>query len=443
MTAGATAQVAAFASGLTSSEVPPVVLHEATRCFLNFTGCAIGGTGHELVPAIEQALLPWSGPALANLIGRNRRADPLLAALMNGSSASAHSFDDTHAQAIVHPGAPVGAAALALAQSRYATGTELVLAMVAGVETACRLSRAISVPPAEIDIAWYQTGVSGGAGAAAAAGRLLGLDADAMTAAIGIAVSQASGTRIMQGSMSMLMLAGHAAQCGLRAALLAARGVGSPVDSLEGRYGFAEAFSIRGNPGALTDGLGSRYELLANVYKPYPCGVVLQPVIDACLALRARQALDPGTIERVIVRVNPVALALADRRHPSGRTQAQVSLHHWTVMALVRGKAGLAEGTPAAIAEPAIVDLRDRVDPVGDAQMRKDSAEVTVQLHDGTRHVATGDRALAAPMTDAELDRKFREQALGVYPAERVETLLELLRRLPALDSVEVLGRHL
>jgi 2-methylcitrate dehydratase PrpD len=290
-----------YADDFNLSSLPPAALHEARRCFVNFVGCAIGGLSHEMMGMTASALLPFGGPATATVIGRRVRTDPLTAAVLNGASASVQSYDDCHLEAVIHPGAPIGAACLALGETKDISGAEFLAAFAIGVETICRLSKALSVTPAASNIAWYQTGVCGGVAAAVAAGRILRLTSAQMESAIGIAVSQASGSRVIQGSMCILFLAGHEAQVGVRAALLAQQGFQSPSQSIEGRYGFYEMFSLKPHSPSLIADFATRHEILALDYKFYPCGIVLRPIIDACLRLRERCSASMDHIKSVDV----------------------------------------------------------------------------------------------------------------------------------------------
>ena len=419
---GAAALIAGHVSAARIGDLPPEVVHEARRCFLNFVGCAAGGVDHDVVLAAHRALAPYAGPPVASLIGLGERTDPMLAAFVNGTSASAHSFDDTHAEAMVHASAPVCAAALAFAQERGSNGGEFLMAVALGVEVTCRLSKAISVAPAVGDICWYQTGITAGVGAAVATGKLLGLDAVQLRNAIGIAVAQASGIRILQGSMSMLMLAGHAAQCGMRASLLAQRGLESPSASIDGQHGFGEIYSTRAHLPWLTDDLGGRHEILSNAYKAYPCGVVLHPVVDACRDVAAQSALDPDAIESISVRVHPAALTLVDRPHPSSRTEGQVSLQHWSVMGLIADRLGLAQGMMPVLQDPGIAALRNKVHLLADEALRPDEAQVSVRLASG-RTLTSPIRRGCTPMTDSMLTGKFCEQAGVVMPSNIVDNL--------------------
>lgn len=424
---GATEIVSDYVARLRPGDLPAGVIHEARRCLMNFIGCAAGGYDHDVTKAVAGGLLDLSGPASSSMIGLARKADPLFAALYNGTSASAHSFDDTHGEAIVHAGSPVCAAALALAQGRGPQGRHFLIAIAAGVEVTCRLSKAISVAPAVGDIAWYQTGLTGGIGAAVASSVLLGLSAEQTANAIGVAVSQSSGTRIMQGSMAMLMLAGHTAQCGIRAALVAQRGLQAPASSIEGKYGFAELYAKTPHLAWLTDDLGSRHEILSNTYKSYPAGVVLHPVIDACREIRSKHSeIAHDAIESVLVHVPQSAVVLTDRLDPETRTAAQVSAQHWTAMALIAETIGLREGMLPALRDPASSALRHKIRLAADASLGRDGAQVLVRLKSGQEFKSSVYRG-CAPMNDKQIEEKFALQAAAVMPQDNVRKIAAAL----------------
>jgi len=425
-------------------DLPEVVRREARRAFVNILGCMIGGSRHQAVDITWRALEPFAGPPQATLIGRGTRTDLLTAALINGLSASVYTYDDTHSQAIVHPSAPVSAAVLALAEHRPVSGRRLLVAFALGVETVCRLSKAVSVAPARGSIAWSQTGITGGVGAAVASAKLLQLDTPALCRAIGIAASQGAGIRVMHGSMCTPMMPAQAAQVGLRAALLAKAGLTSSPRSLEGKYGFAECFAEKPDLSLLMEGLGQRFEILSNTYKPYPCGIVIHPMIDGCLQLRTEHALDHRQVEQIRIAANPAALALTDRPHPRGEFEAHVSLQHWTAAALIRGKAGVAECSDACINDADIAALRDRIAATADPAIAPDATDIAVLLRNGAtlarqvRHcIGSKDR----PMTDRELEAKFEALAEGILAPADINTLIRDCWRLETLgNAAELIG---
>jgi 2-methylcitrate dehydratase PrpD len=440
----ATARLAEYAVAARAGDLPEAARRETLRSFVNVFGCMVGGSRHEAVEVAERALLPFAGPPEATVVGRSRRTDVLLASLLNCLSSSVHTYDDTHAEAIIHPSGPAAAAALALAERMPVSGADFLLAFHLGVEAACRLSKAVSVAPAKGSIAWSQTGICCGIGAAVTAAKLLALNEKGMRRAIGIAASQAAGIRAMHGSMCTPMMPAHSAQAGLRAALLAEAGFTTSESALEARYGFAACFAESANLAALTDGLGERFEILANTYKPYPCGIVIHPMIDACLQLKREHAIDHAEVEKVSIRANPAALALCDRRHPRDEFEAQVSLQHWTAAALARGRAGVRECGEEAIREPAIASLRERVEATADPAVAPDSADVEIALSGGRkveRKLRHCIGSAARPMTDAELEAKFAGLAEGVLPAEATAQLIADCWRLDELGDAAALAR--
>lgn len=426
-------------------DLPDTVHREARRSLFNIIGCMFGGARHDAVERADRALTPFAGPPHATLFGRGRKTDLLHAALSNCLASSIYSFDDTHEQAVVHPSGPVAAAALALVERRPTAGPDFLTAFALGVEFACRLCKAVSVPPATGNFGWSGTGISGGIGAAIAAGRLLQLDPARMHHAIGIALSQASGFRAMHGTMSMSLMPAQTAQTGLRAALMAAEGFTSSAAPLEGRHGYFSVFAEQPDVDALVDGMGERFELLRNTYKPYPCGIVIHPIIDACLELHRAHAPDPTRIAHVAIQASPGAMALCNRPHPRDEIQAQVSLHHWTAVALLRGTARIRDmDTATAVRDPVLMTFQDKVEATLDASIAADAAVVTLSMIDGAQHVVRVEHGIGSasrPMSDAELEAKFIGQAEPVIGRSRVDVLVQKSWGVESLADVGDLAR--
>jgi 2-methylcitrate dehydratase PrpD len=426
------------------SDLPAPVQRETLRSFVNILGCTIGGARHEVVDLADTTLGEYAGAPHATVIGRGHKADALHACLINCLGSSIYSYDDTHAEAVVHPAGPVASAALALAERRPTNGADFLLAFALGVEMTCRLSKAISVSPAKGTIAWSQTGIAAGIGAAVAAAKLLRLDATRLQYAIGIALSQAAGFRVMHATMVSSLMPAQGAQTGLRAALLAERGFTASPAALEGRYGFLEVFAEQAHRPALADGLGERFEILRNTYKPYPCGIVIHPIIDAILQLRREHAIDAASVDRVLIKASPGAMALCDRRNPQNELQAHVSLYHWTAATLIRGTARIHELQDPTVQDPAVMAFQDKVEAIGDPSVTADSAEVTITLKDGRSHACRIDHCIgsaANPMTDAQLTRKFSELAEPVIGATRSKALIEQSWSVETMADVGELAR--
>ncbi|HYZ24460.1 MAG TPA: MmgE/PrpD family protein [Rhodopila sp.] len=439
------ARLAAYAAASQYEDLPPAVRREAVRSLFNIIGCMLGGAGHDGVGSALAALRPFLGRPDATLLGRAERADALHAALINCLSSSIYSFDDTHEQAVVHPSGPVAGAVLALAEIRAVPGRNLLAAFALGVEMECRLCKALTVPPAKGSMAWSGTGITGGFGAALAAGRLLGLDADRMRAAIGIALSQAAGFRALHGSLCTPMMPAHAAQTGLRAALLAQHGFTATAHALDGRYGYLSVFSEEPDLDALAGDLGERFEILRNTYKPYPCGIVIHPIIDACLDLRRNHGVTADGIVSVAIQASPAAMALCNNRTPTDELQAHVSLHHWSAVAFIRGTARIADmDTDTAVRDPVLMAFQNRIEAMLDPSLAADAAMVTVTLTDGARltsRIAHAVGSATRPMTNAELEEKFAGMAVPVIGEARTRALMARCWEVESLPDAGELAR--
>jgi 2-methylcitrate dehydratase PrpD len=443
---GITAALAQQVHALALADVPERARHAARRALVNIVGCCVGGARHAIVETAARTLMPYGGRPTSGLLGRPEKTDALTASLLNALSSAAYSFDDTHAETILHPTGVVVAALLAHAGHTPMRGDDFLLALTLGVDVASRISKAVSVAPAQGPIGWSQTGIAAGIGAVAAMAKVLQMDATQTGWAIGHAVQQASGLRVAHGTMSATLIFGNAAQSGLRSALLAQQGLSGPDAPLEGRYGFGELFASVPHLAHLSGAPGEHFEVEALAYKPYPCGIVIHATLDACLQLH-RQAGPGAQPVAVTLRVNPLALKLTGVRRPRTPLESHVSLFHWAAASLLRGSAGLPETQPDCIEDPQVATLRERVEAIADAQVGREQAIVDVTYADGRSlraQVLEARGSRGRPMTDDELDAKFRAQALPVLMTEAVDELQTRCRGLASLaDAGQELGAPL
>src|SRR6266567_6432254 len=314
--------------------------------------------GKAPVQRSRNSLSPFSGAATSAIIGRPERLDALGAAFVNAISANLLDFDDTHLDTIIHPAAPVAAPVLALAQARGCSGRDAITAFILGVEVECRIGNAVS--PAHYARGWHITSTCGVFGAAAACAKLLGLSADGIANAIGIAASQSAGIVENLPSAAKNVSVGNAARNGLFAALLAAEGYGASARAIEGPLGWARAMGDEPDLERLVGGLGNSWEIAKNTYKPYPAGIVFHAVIDACFKLRAQLGGAVDDILSVKVQGSALLLARGDRPVISER-DARVSIHHSVACVLQRGAAGVLEFSDSVVFRPDIVSLRQKV----------------------------------------------------------------------------------
>jgi 2-methylcitrate dehydratase PrpD len=422
------------------ADVPEKVRHEAARSLLNWVGCAVGGSRHETVERALSALSEFSGPREATVLGRGDRLDIMLAALMNGITSHTFDFDDTHLKTVIHPSGPVASAILALAERKPVAGADFVHAFILGVETECRIGN--SVYPEHYDVGWHITGTAGVFGAAAAAGRLLGLNEQQMVWALGIAATQSSGLREMFGSMAKPMHPGNAARNGLLSALLAKRDFTSSNQGIEARRGFAHVLSTSFKPGEITDRLGETWEIALNTYKPFACGIVEHPAIDGCIQLRNEHQLKAGDIESVSLKVHPLVLELTGKRAPQAGLEGKFSVFHSCAVALIHGAAGEAQYSDEAVRDPAVIALRDKVNAAVEQGVHEDQVHVAIRLKGGKvleKFVEHAVGSLDRPMSDADLESKFRGLAEGVLSKAETDKLIRLCWDVGGLgDAAEI-----
>jgi 2-methylcitrate dehydratase PrpD len=237
---------------------------------------------------------------------------------------------------------------------------------------------------------------------------------------------------------------GHAARCGLIAALLAERGFTSSDRGLEAPRGFAAVTSRTVDLAEITRDLGKTWELAWNAYKPFPCGIVLHAGIDGCVQLRSEYALTPEAIAAVQVRMHPLGLQLAGKPEPVTGLEGKLSVYHAAAVALLRGKAGVAEFTDGCVQDPAVLALRARVSTVSDETLDKAAAVVTVTLADGrvlAREVAHATGSLERPLTDADIENKVRELAPRAFSDCHAWDIIELAWSLERLNDANALLR--
>jgi 2-methylcitrate dehydratase PrpD len=406
-----TAQVSEFVAQHRWTDLPADVRREAKRSLLNYFAVALGGC---IEAPIEKALVTmrrFCGPATASIVGRSERSDLLNAAFVNAMSANVFDFDDTHPATIIHPTAPVAPAVFAFAETFGLSGQDLLLAFALGAEIECRIGNAVS--PGHYRRGWHITSTCGVFGAACAVGKALGLDARSIGWAIGNASVQACGLVEGLGTMSKSISVGNSARNGTLAALLAKDGFSGPEHPLEGAYGFLRVTSDNPDFAQITEGLGSRWELLKNTYKPYPVGVVLNPVLEACLALRRDADVDTSRIERIEIVGHPLLRERTDRPDVTTGRQSQVSAQHAVGVSLLRGTAGVDDFDDRSVAEPAIRALGRKVVFIDDPGYAVDAARVTLFQAGGMAIEYEVDHAYAGsarPMTDLDLHAKLASQ---------------------------------
>ena len=431
--------LARFVCGHASRGWGDAVEHEAHRTFYNWLGCAIGAAHHEAADAALAAVAMLEPAAQATVLGRAERVDMASAALVNGITSHTFDFDDTHLKTIIHPAGPVASAILALAEHRGAQGRDVIDALVLGIDVACRVGNAMY--PDHYDRGWHITGSTGMLGAAAGCARLLGLDEKQTAMALGIASSQPVGFREQFGTMTKPFHPGGAARAGLTSALLAKHGFTASPRALEAPRGFVQVTSDKRAWNEVTDELGDRFEISFNTYKPFACGIVIHPSIDACVQLR-EQGVTPDEVQSIELRVHSLVLELTGKKEPKDGLQGKFSVYHGCAAGLIYGRAGEEEFSDAVVNDPRVVALRNKVHATVDNTIHEAAVDVTAVLLNGSRvHVRVNHAigSLERPLSDAQLEAKFNALVVPVLGKDKAHAITATCWRLASLVDVREL----
>lgn len=431
-----TRQLAQFIADTRREDIPDEAMHQAKRSVMNFFAVALAGCRTAPVEIALSTLAPFSGGQQATLVGRNERIDALSAAFLNAAGANVQDFCDTHTRTVIHPTVPVVPPLLALSELRRITGPDLLFGTVIGNEIETRIGLAVS--PQHYSLGWHITSTCGVFGAAAAAGKLMGLDAQHLLWALGSAATQSSGLCECLGTASKSASVGNAARNGLLSALLAEKGFDGPSEPLAGVQGLYNAMGVPPDLSFLTDGWGETWQIMETSYKPYPCGFVINPVLDCVLDWQRDNA--GAAVTKVVVRGNPLLADRTDRPNVTSGRLSQVSVQHAVAAALVRGRAGPEEFSDACVADPAVAALRGKVDVVRDASFPTIAAAVDIVTADGkVHHLATqaARGSEANPMSDLALETKLRNAAAAWNPKHDIAPLVDAIW---ALDKTADVG---
>jgi 2-methylcitrate dehydratase PrpD len=424
------ATLSGFLASLDYAHIPAPVVARCEELFLDWIACALAGRGAPPIDAFEAyaaAMGPAGGPA--ELLTNRRRSSPLFAALVNGGASHVVEQDDLHNSSVLHPATVVFPAALATAQASGAGGREFIAACVAGYECGIRVGEFLGRSHYKV---FHTTGTAGTLAAAAAAGRLLRLDAERMQHCLGSAGTQAAGLWefLRDAADSKQLHTGKAAANGLTAAWLARAGFTGARRILEGPTGMAAGMSSDADPARLVDGLGTRWALAETSFKFHASCRHTHPAADALLELMRAHALRAADLERILCHVHQGAIdVLGPVTDPRTVHQAKFSMGFVLAQIALTGRAGLGEFTESALADAAARDLAGRVDMVLDpdidrAYPKRWIGRVVVTTRDGRTleaHVETPKGDPGNTLTRSELEDKALRLARWAGGASEAE----------------------
>ncbi|MEJ2885572.1 MmgE/PrpD family protein [Actinomycetospora aeridis] len=452
-TAGQAGRVAGFAAALDAADIPGEVLERARYLVLDAVGLAFASTAYRFSGVARDALTTFGGGAHP-VLGMPDRLSPRDAAVLNGVLVHGMDFDDTHIPAVTHVSAAALPAAISAATVAGASTRDLLAAYVLGVEVSARVG--LGGAGGFHDVGFHPTAVAGAFGAAVAAGRLTGLDAAGLAAAQGVVGSMAAGLLefLEDGSWTKRLHPGWAAMSGLTAAAFAKAGWTGPAAVYEGRFGlYATHLAGRATrPEAVSEGLGTQWELMRTAVKPYPICHFNHAFADAALLLRDEHGIAPADVRAIRCAIHPVPGKVVcqpaeNKWAPRDEYDAKFSLPFVVSAALSRGRFTLAELEDDALGDPEILALARRVEVTDDDEgLFPDaySGRVEIELADG-RVVAHREQVNRGhdrrPLTNAEIAEKFdgtigRVADAGV--ADRVrDAVLSLGDDRPAAEFAE------
>jgi len=444
--------IARFLCGLKLEEVPQGVVDKAKLVFLDTLGIALASSTMDFGRMVTNVARQLGGPNSSRLIGSPLKVAAANAVLANGTLAHGLDYDDTLEEAIVHTGCCAGMTALAVGEELRASGKAVLEAAIAGTEVMCKVGL---IAPGKFHArGFHPTALCSTFGAAAAAGKLLGLEPVQWIDALGLCGSQSSGIieYLADGTWTKRFHPGWSAHGGVIATMLAREGFRGPATVFEGQHGFYRAFGGADEyPFEKFNELGRTWEIPKLTFKSYPCGSISHPYMDCALTLKQKYAVASERVAEIVCRtaegpVHRLWEPLADKQRPTSSYGAKFSLPYSIAVMLIRGRAGLEEFSDEAIRDPEVLSLAKKVryelDPTIDYP-RHFSGHVKIVLADGgileenQPHPRGG---LESPLPPEEIERKFRANARLALSGQQLELIVESVKRLEQLSSITALS---
>jgi 2-methylcitrate dehydratase PrpD len=433
-----TKTLADYTMGLKYEDLSDEAIEAAKHCLLDWIGVTLAGLEEPLTHMLIEQAVADGGAAQATVVGDGRKVSTSQAALINGSASHALDYDDVQTRLQGHPTVPVAPVVLALGERDGRSGKDVLIAFAAGVDAECRVGAYMGMT--HYEKGWHSTATIGTFGAAVGAAHLMGLDGEKCSLAMGIAGTQAAGLKSMFGTMCKPLHAGKAAQNGLFAANMAARGFTSRPDVLERHQGFAHTQSEAPNIEAGLFGLGERFEVRDTLFKYHAACYGTHGTIEAIHAMQKKAEIDQSNIERIEVAVRTGFLDVCGIPTPTTGLEGKFSLRFCAAIAIAgEDTARLETYSDENVYNPVLVELFQKVVVSEKDTLERMEAEVTIHTKDGVVHYEKYDAGIPAADLSAQwekLVKKFRGCSEPVIGKEKTEKLIETLARLETLDDI-------
>ena len=442
---GASARLAAHVAGLEFAKLPPDAVHAFKRTFLDFLTCAISGAAMPVSKALLSYFVENDATRVSSVIGNGAKLSAPNAALVTGANTHGLDFDDGHTQGSAHAAGAIYSAVMAVAEQRKSSAQEIVTAAVAGYDVMCRI--AATMHPESARRGYHNTALAGVFGATAAVSKLLKLDQAQTLNALGLAGSFSAGLReyLDEGAEIKRIHPGKAARDGIICAEFAKRGITGPTKVLEGRYGF---FATHAAPNVkwprLFEGLGQRYEIASIYHKPYPCCRHYHAVIDGIKQLQREHRFKADDVEHASLGIYAVGVNGHDYKHCETLLDAQMSAPVAAAMAILLGDVTATMFVPETLDRADLRALIERIDAKLDDEceriypgIRSGAAKITLKSGKVLEaRVLEPKGEVKNPMTDADLEGKFRANCEPIIGAARCDRLLAAIWKFEGLSDV-------
>ena len=440
---GLTSSLARFLSGIRYEDLSAEAVHEAKRAVLDWIGCALAGSAHPTVSVLLATFEDLGSVPVATVLGRRGLKLSLLdAPVANGQMGHVLDFDDTHLGGVIlHTSTATLPALFALGERHTSTGRDVIVALAAAFEAGIRVGQAATSHHLG---GWHLTGTLGTVAAAAGSARLIRLNANQTTFALGIACTQAAGMQQNRGSDCKSLHAGKSAYHGVLASMLASKGFNSSPEILEGNLGFTKIFSVTRQNTAITAGMGRTWMITGNGYKPYACGVVLHPLIDAMIDASRKTRQPASEVARVDVIVHPDVIRITGIDTPSSGLMSKFSANHAAAVAFIDQAAGVVQFTNERSGDPTVQALRRMIQIKPDPSFRLDQSAAIVRTKSGSTfeaQIAHATGTVSNPLSDQALREKFLGNATPAIGADQARRVIDTIWKLDSLADVGELVR--
>jgi len=429
----ASRKLAAHAASIKFDKLPADAVHAFKRTLLDFMTCAISGAAMPVSKALLAYFEENDATRISSVIGHGAKLSPPNAALVTGANVHGLDFDDGHTQGSAHPSGVIFPAVMAVAQQRGSSAREIIAAVVCGYDVMCRIAAAMH--PESARRGYHNTALAGVFGASAAVSNLLKLDTAQTLNALGLAGSFSAGIReyLDEGAEIKRIHPGKAARDGITCAEFAKRGITGPTKVLEGRYGF---FATHAAPhvkwARLFDGMGQRYEISSIYHKPYPCCRHYHAVIDAIKELQREHRFAAADVKHADLGMYAVGFNGHDYKHCTTMLDAQMSAPVAAALAIVLGDVTATMFVPATLDRADVRAMIERADARIDDECERiypgvRSGFARIELRNGSvleKRVLEPKGEVKNPMTDADLEAKFRANCEPIIGKARCDRIL-------------------